>query len=67
MWVALVAAAICMAVMFLINWYAALITIALVAALYMYVHYTKPGKWTLYSGHVVAEWSSSPDPSSGVI
>ncbi|XP_071793937.1 solute carrier family 12 member 2-like [Asterias amurensis] len=42
MWVALVAAAICMAVMFLINWYAALITIALVAALYMYVHYTKP-------------------------
>ena len=44
MWVALVASGICIGVMFLINWWAALITIALVTALYMYVKYTKPGK-----------------------
>ncbi|XP_038076964.1 solute carrier family 12 member 2-like isoform X1 [Patiria miniata] len=42
MWVALLAAVLCMGVMFLINWYAALITIFIVTALYMYVHNTKP-------------------------
>lgn len=42
MWVALMASAMCVAVMFLINWWAALITIAVIAALYAYVHHTKP-------------------------
>ena len=44
MWVALLASVVGMGVMFLINWYAALITIVIVTALYMYVHNTKPGR-----------------------
>ncbi|XP_030832126.1 solute carrier family 12 (sodium/potassium/chloride transporters), member 2 isoform X1 [Strongylocentrotus purpuratus] len=42
MWVALVASVICVGVMFLINWWAALLTIAIISGLYMYVHSTKP-------------------------
>ncbi|XP_072037577.1 solute carrier family 12 member 1-like [Amphiura filiformis] len=42
MWVALVSATMCVGVMFLINWWAAVVTIALVTSLYMYVKHTKP-------------------------
>ncbi|XP_071844592.1 solute carrier family 12 member 2-like isoform X2 [Apostichopus japonicus] len=42
MWVALLASAMCVGVMFLINWWAALITIVVVTALYAYVKHTKP-------------------------
>ncbi|XP_071964639.1 solute carrier family 12 member 2-like [Antedon mediterranea] len=41
-WVALLAAVICIAVMFLINWYAACITAGLIAALYIYVSHKNP-------------------------
>ena len=33
--------------MFLINWWAALVTFVIVGGLYMYVHTTKPGKFTI--------------------
>ena len=49
MWVALFAAILCMGVMFLIKWYAALVTIFIVTALYMYVHQTKPGRSPAHS------------------
>ncbi|XP_041465000.1 solute carrier family 12 member 3-like [Lytechinus variegatus] len=42
MWVALLASVICVGVMFLINWWAALLTIAIISGLYLYVHSTKP-------------------------
>ncbi|KAL5005442.1 hypothetical protein ScPMuIL_018898 [Solemya velum] len=42
MWVSLVGAMVCITVMFIINWWTALITFAVVAALFIYVHYTKP-------------------------
>ncbi|XP_033108765.1 solute carrier family 12 member 2-like [Anneissia japonica] len=41
-WVALLASVICIAVMFLINWYAACFTVAVVGALYLYVNHKKP-------------------------
>ncbi|ESO08644.1 hypothetical protein HELRODRAFT_74876 [Helobdella robusta] len=42
MWLSLLGALLCVAVMFIINWSTALITIVLVAILYFYVHYRKP-------------------------
>ena len=45
MYVALLGSALCLAMMFIIQWWAALITFACVAALYLYVHYKKPGQW----------------------
>ena len=44
MWLSLLGAVLCLAVMFVINWWTALITFAVVTALYLYVHYRKPGK-----------------------
>ena len=41
-WVSLLAALLCIAMMFLINWWAALLTIVIVAILYKYVDFTKP-------------------------
>ncbi|XP_064608218.1 solute carrier family 12 member 2-like [Liolophura sinensis] len=41
-WISLLGALLCLAVMFIINWWTALITFAVVMALYVYVHYTKP-------------------------
>ncbi|XP_060071216.1 solute carrier family 12 member 3-like [Ylistrum balloti] len=41
-WTSLLGALICLAVMFLINWWSALITFVFVCALYMYVKVTKP-------------------------
>ncbi len=43
-WVALVGAVICLAIMFIIRWYYALITLAIVAALYKLLDFLKPGR-----------------------
>ncbi|ESP00673.1 hypothetical protein LOTGIDRAFT_177989 [Lottia gigantea] len=42
MWISLVGALICLAVMFIINWWTALITFGVTCALFVYVHYRKP-------------------------
>ncbi|XP_041373186.1 LOW QUALITY PROTEIN: solute carrier family 12 member 2-like [Gigantopelta aegis] len=42
MWISLIGALICLMVMFVINWWTALITLGIVSALFVYVHYTKP-------------------------
>lgn len=44
MWVSLAGAILCCVVMFVINWWAALVTLLIVLALYIYVCYKKPGK-----------------------
>ncbi|XP_028397037.1 solute carrier family 12 member 2-like [Dendronephthya gigantea] len=41
-WVSLFGALLCIAIMFLIEWWAALVTIVIIGALYKYVSYTKP-------------------------
>lgn len=43
-WLSLLGAILCLAVMFIINWWAALITFTIVAILYVYVHHRKLGK-----------------------
>ena len=48
-WVSLVAGLLCLAIMFIINWWTALITIVLVIMLYSYVSYKKPDiNWGSY-------------------
>ncbi|XP_008334684.1 solute carrier family 12 member 2 isoform X1 [Cynoglossus semilaevis] len=42
MWVSLAGAILCCVVMFVINWWAALVTLLIVLALYVYVSYKKP-------------------------
>jgi len=42
-WLSLMGAILCVAVMFLINWWSALVTFLIVAGLYLYVYRTKPG------------------------
>ncbi|XP_070543648.1 solute carrier family 12 member 2-like isoform X2 [Ptychodera flava] len=42
MWMALLASLLCLSVMFMINWWAALLTIVIVGALYLYVNHKKP-------------------------
>ena len=42
-WLSLLGSILCIAVMFVINWSTALVTIFLVAILYFYVHYRNPG------------------------
>nr|CAB3266102.1 solute carrier family 12 member 2 [Phallusia mammillata] len=42
MWLSFIGALVCCAIMFVIQWWAALITIVIVAALYKYVDYKKP-------------------------
>lgn len=44
MWVSLVGAILCCVVMFVINWWAALLTNGIVLGLYIYVSYKKPGE-----------------------
>lgn len=44
MWVSLFGAILCCAVMFVINWWAAVITYVIEFFLYIYVTYKKPGK-----------------------
>ncbi|KAL3866006.1 hypothetical protein ACJMK2_043347 [Sinanodonta woodiana] len=41
-WISLLGALLCLAFMFLCNWWAALVTFVIVAALYIYVKYKKP-------------------------
>lgn len=43
MWLSLAGAILCVAVMFLISWWTALITLSVVLALYLIVSYRKPG------------------------
>lgn len=45
MWVSLAGAVLCCVVMFVINWWAALLTNVIVLGLYIYVSYKKPGEW----------------------
>jgi len=47
-WVALFGAAMCVAIMFVINWYFALITLFIVAVLYKLVDFLKPGQQLQY-------------------
>lgn len=44
MWVSLAGAVLCCVVMFVINWWAALLTNVIVLSLYIYVNYKKPGQ-----------------------
>ena len=44
MWLSLGGALLCVAVMILISWWTALVTLAVVLALYLIVAYRKPGK-----------------------
>lgn len=44
MWVSLAGAVLCCVVMFVINWWAALMTNVIVLSLYIYVNYKKPGQ-----------------------
>ena len=53
-WVALFGAAICVAIMFIIRWYYALITFIIVLILYKIVDFLKPGK--LLSYDAVSLW-----------
>lgn len=52
MWVSLAGAVLCCVVMFVINWWAALVTLLIVLALYIYVSYKKPGENAMIS-HVI--------------
>lgn len=45
MWLSLLGALMCIAVMFVISWPMALTTFAVVCALYVYIHHRKPGKF----------------------
>lgn len=51
MWFSLAGAVLCIVVMFIMSWETALATFVLVAALYLYVHYRKPGK---LSSHILS-------------
>lgn len=44
MWLSLLGAILCVLVMFLISWWTALVTFAVILALYLIVAYRKPGK-----------------------
>lgn len=43
-WLSLLGALLCLAVMFLINWWAALVTFVFNGALYLYIRHKKPGE-----------------------
>lgn len=49
MWVSLVGAILCCIVMFVINWWAALLTYVIVLGLYIYVTYKKPGRYVIFN------------------
>ncbi|XP_055947587.1 solute carrier family 12 member 3-like [Argiope bruennichi] len=42
LWLSLLGAILCLSVMFIMNWWAALVTFALVLGLYIYIYYRKP-------------------------
>lgn len=48
MWVSLAGAVLCCVVMFVINWWAALLTNVIVLGLYIYVSYKKPGEFLCF-------------------
>lgn len=50
-WVSLIGTLLCIAVMFLISWWTALVTFFVVITLYLYVSYRKPGMPTDYTSH----------------
>ncbi len=52
MWLSFIGAVLCLAVMFVINWWTALITLVIVTALYLYVHYRKPGNTSPLALHL---------------
>lgn len=43
-WTSLVGSVLCLCVMFIINWWTALLTFVLILFLFIYIHYRKPGK-----------------------
>ncbi|GIY74663.1 solute carrier family 12 member 2 [Caerostris extrusa] len=42
LWLSLLGAALCFSVMFIMNWWAALVTFAMILGLYIYIYYRKP-------------------------
>ena len=44
MWMCLAGALLCVDVMFIINWWNALLTFAVNAGIFVYIHYRKPGE-----------------------
>ena len=67
-WVSLAGAILCFVVMFVINWWAALVTNVIVMALYIYVGYKKPGNrscgWISWV-HMCSRAAKSMAPISG--
>ena len=47
MWMSLIGAVLCIIVMFIMSWETALVTMAVIAVLFFYVHYRKPGNLTI--------------------
>lgn len=60
MWVSLFGAILCCAVMFVINWWAAVITYVIEFFLYIYVTYKKPGKIRTVCEEILEVLSNSP-------
>lgn len=58
MWVSLAGAVLCCVVMFIINWWAALLTNVIVLGLYIYVSYKKPGEWLFAPSRTIASFTS---------
>uniref|UniRef100_A0A9J8B7E7 Solute carrier family 12 member 2 n=1 Tax=Cyprinus carpio carpio TaxID=630221 RepID=A0A9J8B7E7_CYPCA len=54
MWVSLAGAILCCVVMFIINWWAALLTNVIVLSLYIYVSYKKPGENVVWDALTVS-------------
>jgi len=46
MWLSLIGAVLCIGVMFIMSWVTALVTMAVIAVLFFYLHYHKPGTTT---------------------
>lgn len=44
-WLSLLGALMCLVIMFLLMWWAALATVIVCAALFLYMKYKKPGQW----------------------
>uniref|UniRef100_A0A3Q3J1F2 Solute carrier family 12 member 2 n=1 Tax=Monopterus albus TaxID=43700 RepID=A0A3Q3J1F2_MONAL len=59
MWVSLAGAILCCVVMFVINWWAALVTLLIILALYIYVSYKKPGENTMVPRFISELWPSA--------
>ena len=53
MWLSLVGAVLCICVMFIMSWVTALVTMGVIAVLFFYVHYRKPGATTVITAITV--------------